>query len=383
MSGPLKGVKVIDLTAVLMGPFCTQILADLGADVIKIETETGDGTRYIGPTRTEGMGSIFLNTNRNKRSVVLNLKTDEDKDVLYNLIKDADVFVHTLRPQAIKKLGLTYEELKKYNDQLIYCAGYGFGEGGPYSGKPAYDDIIQAASGLAAVQGVANDEPSYMATILADKNTGLMMAISILSALHYREKEGIGQQIEVPMFETMVYYTVIEHLYGYVFDPPIGGSYYPRLTTKYRKPYKTKDGYISVVVYNDKHWENFFTLIGKPELFEDERYNNIAGRTENIEELYKMVNDILLTKTTKEWIKLFEEADIPVMPVNEPHDLLTDPHLQSVNFFEKVEHPTEGKIYDMRFPVIFSKSEIKRRRLAPKLGEHTKEVLNEVKEKTL
>lgn len=377
MYGPLHGVKILDLTAVLMGPYCTQILADLGADVIKIENKAGDSTRFVGPSRNAGMSSLFLHLNRNKRSIVLDLKSDEGKEALLELVKETDVFVHSLRPQAIERLGLTYEDLKNIKADLIYCEGYGFGKNGPYRNKPAYDDIIQAASGLAAAQGFTNGKPEYMSTVLADKNTGLMMAISILAALHHREKEGVGQAIEVPMFETMVAYNM-EHLYGYTFIPPMGDSYYPRLTSKFRKPYQTKDGYLSVIVYNDKQWSSFFKLIGQPELIEDERYKHVTARTANIDELYQMVERLLVTKTTGEWFKIFEEADIPVMPVNEPQDLLRDPHLTSVDFFEKITHPSEGEMFDMKFPATFSETPTNRMRFAPKLGEHTKEVLAEL-----
>lgn len=378
MSGPLSGIRVIDLTSVLMGPYCTQLLGDMGADVIKVESDKGDSTRHIGPARHKGMAGTFLHLGRNKRSIVLDLKKEEGKQALLKLIEDADVFVHSMRDQAIEKLGLSYEQLMKVNPNIIFCGAYGFSKNGPYGSKPSYDDIIQGASGLAAAQGEMTGTPQYMASALADRITGLMMLNSILAALVHREKTGEGQHIEVPMFETMTFYTMIEHFYGLTFDPPLGPAYYPRLTSKYRKPFQTKNGYISVMVYNDKQWASFFRLSGSPELIEDERFSNIGDRTNHIAELYTMVEEIMLSKTTEEWMDILNEADIPAMPVLRPENLFDDPHLKQIQFFEKVNHPTEGQIWNFKFPSQFSKTPAKLNRFAPRLGEQSREILKEI-----
>jgi crotonobetainyl-CoA:carnitine CoA-transferase CaiB-like acyl-CoA transferase len=349
----------------------------MGADVIKIESEKGDTTRFVGPSRSSGMSGTFLLLGRNKRSIVLDLKSEAGRKALLKLAESADVLVHSMRDQAMKKLGLSYEEVCKVNPKIIYCAGYGFGKDGPYGGKPAYDDIIQAASGMAASQGEMSGSPQYMASALADRITGLFMLNSILAALYYREQTGEGQQIEVPMFETMSSYVLLEHLYAATFIPPLGPAFYPRLTSKHRKPYKTKDGYISVMIYNDKQWSSFFQLIGKPEMMEDERYNNIGARTKHINELYAMLDELMLTKTTAEWLDLLEKADIPSMRVNRPEDLFEDPHLKEIQFFEKLTHPTEGEFWNTKFPVNFSKTPVTEHRFAPRLGEHIREILKD------
>ncbi len=375
--GALSGIRVIDLTSVLMGPYCTMILGDLGADVIKVESPEGDTMRYVGPSRSAGMGSVFLNGNRNKRSVVLNLKHPQGREVLLKMIRQSDVFIHSLRPNAMEKLGLTYQELSKENPTLIYCGAYGFRKEGPYGTWPAYDDIIQGISGLAAAQGQMTGEPRYVAGVVADKTTGLTALYAVLAALFHRERTGEGQEVEVSMFETMVSFNLLEHLYGLTFQPPLGQAYYPRATSVFRKPYRTKDGYISVLVYKDKHWKSFFTMIGKPELLEDERFKDLQARTEHIHELYRLVEEALRTKTTHEWMDLLEKADIPVAPLHDVEGLLEDPHLREIGFFEQVEHSTEGTILHIGFPVRFSRTPAHTQRLAPRLGEHSVEVLRE------
>lgn len=377
MTSPLSGLRVLDLTSVFMGPYCTQLLGDMGADVIKVESEKGDTTRFVGPARNAGMSGTFLVLGRNKRSIVLDLKKEEGRKALLKLAESADVLVHSMRDQAMRKLGLSYEDVRQVNPKIIYCGAYGFGKEGPYGDKPAYDDIIQAASGMAASQGQMNGSPQYMASALADRITGLFMLNAILAAVYHREKTGEGQEIEVPMFETMTSYVLLEHLYAATFIPPLGPAFYPRLTSKYRKPYKTKDGYISVMIYNDKQWTSFFQLIGKPELMEDERFNNIGARTKHIEELYAMLEEMMLTRTTAEWLDLLEKADVPSMRVNRPEDLFEDPHLKEIGFFKKETHPTEGEFWNLKFPVNFSKTPVTSHSFAPRLGEHSREILKE------
>ncbi|PWA11955.1 CoA transferase [Pueribacillus theae] len=296
---------------------------------------------------------------------------------MFKLIESADVFIHSMRHQAIEKLGFSYEEVAKVNPAIIYCGGYGFSKQGPYASKPAYDDMIQGASGLAAAQSETSGKPQYMATVLADKATGLMMANTILAAAYYRKKTGEGQYIEVPMFETIASFTLLEHMYGATFTPPIGSSLYPRLTSKYRKPYETEDGFISVIVYNDKQWKKFFEISAYPEFSVDIRFRDLASRTKHINELYQLLEKVILTKKTEEWLEIFEKADIPAMPMNIPEDLLGDPHLNAINFFEKMNHPSEGDYWNMSFPATFSKTPVKLNHFAPRLGEHSKEILQE------
>ncbi|MBM4763215.1 CoA transferase [Bacillus sp. B15-48] len=378
MSGPLEGIRVLDLTSVVMGPYCTLMLGDMGADVIKVENPTGDTTRYLGPYRSKGMGSLFLHLNRNKRSISLDLKSDEGRETLLALVEDADILVHTLRPQSMERLGLSYDILRKRNSKLIYCGMYGFSKEGPYGERPAYDDIIQGESGIAAAQGEVTGTPQYLATVLADKTTGLVGLSAILSALYHREKTGEGQEIEVPMFETMVSYTMIEHLYGKTFTPPEGPTYYSRVVSPYRKPYKTKNGFIGVMIYNDKHWQSFFKVSGRSDLQNDERFSNINERTKYIDFVYKSVEEIIATKTTEEWLDVLQKGDIPCTKINTPEDLLEDPHLTQLGFFRNVKHPTEGEIRDIKFPVNFGKTPAATKYYAPNLGEHNEEILSEL-----
>lgn len=378
MSGPLSGIRVLDLTSVVMGPYCTLFLGDMGADVIKIEPPSGDTTRYLGPSRNKGMGSIFLHLNRNKRSVVLDLKTEEGREALLALVKKSDVLVHSLRPQSIARLRLSYKDVKQVNSRIIYCGMYGFSKVGPYGEKPAYDDIIQATSGIAAVQGKMTGSPQYLSSLIADKISGLVGVIAILAALFHRERTGIGQEIEVPMFETMVSYNLIEHMYGQTFLPPLGRPIYSRAASPYRKPYKTKNGYISVMIYNDKHWQAFFEITGRNDLKHDERFKDINTRSQHIDFVYKTVATIMATKTTEEWLEILERADIPCAGINNPEDLFEDPHLAAIGFFETATHPSEGDIRQMKFPVNFSETPTGFWRHAPRLGEHNEEVFKEL-----
>jgi crotonobetainyl-CoA:carnitine CoA-transferase CaiB-like acyl-CoA transferase len=378
MRGPLSGVRVIDLTSVFLGPYCTQILGDMGADVIKVESPVGDIVRGIGPARNAGMGPIHLSVNRSKRSLVLDLRKPAGRTVLLKLVETADVFMHSMRPRAIARLGLTYEEVCAARPDVVYCGAYGFAEGGPYADKPAYEDIVQGAAGIASVQGEAEQAPGYVKTAIADKTSGIVAAYAIAMALYHRERTGEGQAIEVPMFETMVAYVLMEQLYGMTFEPAIGGATYPRLVSPDRRPYRTTDGYICVLVYTDKQWARLFELVGRPDLIEDDRFRTISARTENTDELYEFLGQLLERRSTREWLELLEEADIPAMPLNSVEDLLRDPHLTQRGFIRRVSHPTEGEIRTVGIPVRFSRTPGRIERLAPRLGEQTHEVLAEL-----
>ncbi|MBO9356699.1 CoA transferase [Bordetella petrii] len=367
--GPLSGVRVIDLTTVGMGPYATQIFGDMGADVIKVEPPEGDIFRHALPTRSPRMGAPFMNFNRNKRSVCLDIKQESDRLELLDLLKDSDVFISNIRPRALEKLGLHYEALRQLNPRLIYCSAVGFGQNGPYAGKPAFDDIIQAYSGLAAVQGTGNaGGPAYMRTLIADKVTGLTIAYAIPMALYEREKSGLGQAVEVPMYETLVSFALIEHLSGESYVPAIAGMGYERILASNRKPYRTQDGYISILPYTDAHWAKFFKMANRADLIGNPAFATTTARNRNYDALYGELIDIVATKTTDDWVRLLDEEDIPVARVNTLQDLLNDPHLAAVGFFKTMDHPTEGTVRTTDVPVKMSRTPGTLRRPAPPLG---------------
>ena len=307
----LEGIKVLDFSLAMMAPLSTMMLGDMGAEVIKVESDTGDTLRQNGKGRHDGMGPLFLQMNRSKRSIVLDLKAPERHQALLDILAGADIFLFNLRPKSMQRLKLTYEDVAAVNPKIIYCGARGFGEGGPYADKAAYDDMIQGASGIAALAGVAEGEPRYAPSAMADRVAGMTAVYSILAALYYRQRTGEGQALVVPMFERMVGFVLADHLYGCIFDPPVGSSGYPRQLAPQRRPYKTRDGYICVMPYIDRQWASFFEMIGQPELIDDARFKNMAARTENIREVYQILADALLEKTTDEWLPLLEQADIP------------------------------------------------------------------------
>lgn len=368
---------MLELASVVMGPWAGQILGDMGADVIKIEPPRGDSNRQLGPSRSDGMAALYLTCNRNKRSVVLDLKKPAGKDALLRMARDADVLLHNFRPQAMDRLGLDYATLKSLNPGIIYCAAYGYGRRGPYGENGALDDSIQAASGAAALMAHNFGEPRYLPTIVADKTTGLTMVYTIAAALFHRERTGVGQEIEVPMFETMAHFVMCEHLWGEAFDPALDKPGYVRLMSEHRRPYPTKDGYIAVLPYMNAHWAQFCTAAGRPELIDDPRFRTMANRTRNIDETYAETGRILATKTTAEWFEILAETSVPTMVVNSLESLMTDPHLNAVGFWESVEHPTEGSLKTTAFPANFSATPASVRRHAPRLGEHSVELLSE------
>lgn len=375
-SGPLAGIRVIDLTTVVMGPSATQILGDLGADVIKVESEGGDSVRWIGPNRSDGMGPLYLQANRNKRSIVLDLKDAEDRDALLALAADADVFVSNVRPQAMGRLGLGYDALKAVNPEIVYCLAVGYGSDGPNSGQAVYDDLTQAGSGIAGLFGAIDGAPRYAPVNICDRVVGLYLAIAIISALHHRAVTGKGQEIEVPMLETMAQFVLSDHMGGGAFVPPLGAMGYKRLLSRVRGPYPTRDGHVALVVYTDRHWRAFSAMVGKPDLLDvDPRFKSQETRIQHSEEMGHFLKDHLPQKTTAEWIAVLRAADIPAHAVNRIEDLFEDPHLKAVKMFSEMEHPTEGRLKVARFPVKFSRTPASIRRLAPNLGEHTDEVL--------
>jgi len=377
MSGPLAGVKVLELTSVVLGPWACQMLADMGADVIKVEPPRGDSNRSLGASRNPGMAALYLTCNRNKRSIVLDLKDPAAKAVALQLVKSVDVVIHNNRPQTMTKLGLDYAALKAINPKLIYCGTYGYGKDGPYGERGALDDSIQAVSGIAMLNEMVLGEPRYLPTVVCDKTTAMQVVSAVAAALYARERTGEGQEIEVPMFETMVYFTMAEHLWGMTFEPPIGGPGYTRLMSHHRKPYRTKDGYIAILPYLDAHWTSFCKLSGRLDLLDDPRFRTLSDRVTNIDDTYQETAKTMLTRTTAEWLKIFGDTSVPTIVVNTLEGLKDDPHLKAVGFWQEVDHPTEGRLRMTRYPVAFSKTPADVRRLPPRLGEHTAEILRE------
>ena len=377
MSGPLKGLKIIELTSVVLGPWAAQILADMGAEVIKVEAPFGDSNRQLGASRNPNMAALYLSNNRNKRSLVLDLKQSSARDALLAIVKDCDVFLHNNRPQVMTKLKLEYNDIKSVNENIIYCGTYGYSKDGPYGEKGALDDSIQAASGIAALNELVLGEPRYLPTVVADKTTAITVVYSILAALFHRERTGYGQEIEVPMFETMVSFVMAEHIWGEIFEPPLGKAGYTRLMSHHRKPYKTKDGYIAVLPYMNNHWKTFCEKAERQDLIEDVRFKDLSSRVENIDDTDSETGKILATKTTQEWLDIFTDTKVPVIVVNSLDDLFTDPHLEAVGFWQDFDHPTEGKLKMPGFPVKFSETPATIRKHAPNFGEHSLEILAE------
>lgn len=381
MAGPLDGLKIIDLTSVLMGPFATQILGDLGADVIKIESPEGDTVRHLGPMRNPGMSAGFLHVNRNKRSVVLDLKSAQGREALLELVRTADAFVSNVRPAAMARLGLDHAALAKVNPQIIYLSLVGYGQNGPYADRAAYDDMIQAVCAIPTlIAQVGDGVPRYVPLAIVDRVVGQAAATALLAAVIHRLKTGRGQAVEIPMFETMVPYVMSEHMSGLTYEPPIGAAGYRRLLAPSRRAYATSDGFVCAVVYTDRQWRAFFALIGQPERYDtDPNVSTIAARTHNIAALYAEVDAALRLQTTAYWTESLMAADIPVMPLHTLESLMHDPHLEAVGFFRMEDHPTEGLIRTMPPLGRWSDSPPEQRHAAPTLGQHTAEVMVEVK----
>ena len=381
MAGPLAGVRVLDLTTVLVGPYCTQVLAEMGADVLKVEAPEGDVVRLIGPARHPGMGCMFLTVNRGKRSIALDLKRPEGRDALLRLARNADVLVTNIRPRAMARLGLDHEAVRAANPRIVYASVLGYGQDGPYAAQPAYDDLMQGATGIAALngRGTGEDEaPRYVPLAMADRITGLAAVGAINAALLHRERTGEGQRVEVPMFETMAGFVLGDHLGGRVFDAPLDAGGYARLLSPGRRPYRTRDGHVCTMIYNDRQWRDFCAAAGLPDLVsEDPRFASHATRTENIDAILAMVERVFAERDTAEWVKILEEADLPVAPVHTLDSIVRDPHLAASGFFATEEHPTEGRLVRMAPAARFSATEAAAPRPAPRLGEPGEEVLRE------
>jgi crotonobetainyl-CoA:carnitine CoA-transferase CaiB-like acyl-CoA transferase len=371
-SGPLQGIRVVDLTAMVMGPYCTQIMADMGADVIKVEPPQGDNTRYISVGPAPGMAGVFVNVNRGKRSVVLDLRADDGMAALRALIADADVFIHSMRGKAIAKLGLSYDEVAQITPDIVYTNCYGYGRRGPDADRPAYDDTIQAECGIPAVQQQLTGEATYVGTIMADKVAGMTALYATMMALFHRERTGEGQEVEVSMFETMAAFMLVEHANGAMFSPPLGPAVYPRTVAPNRRPYETKDGHVAALIYNDKHWNAFVDAV-QPD-WRSAEYDTLEQRAKQIDVVYGLVAKTLRGRTTAEWLELFRELEIPAAAINSPDALFDDPHLNAVGMFETVE-TKHGPVRFPGVPTWFSKTPGRVAGPAPELGEDTEAVL--------
>jgi crotonobetainyl-CoA:carnitine CoA-transferase CaiB-like acyl-CoA transferase len=375
-TGPLAGIRVVDLTSLIMGPYCTQIMADMGADVIKVEAPAGDDARYISVGPAPGMAGVFVNANRGKRSVVLNLTTTEGKAALSAIIKTADVFVHSMRAKAIAKLGFDYATVAKINPSIIYTNCYGYSRRGPDKDLPAYDDTIQAECGLPAAQHMLTGAYSFVGTVMADKIAGLTALYATMMALFHRERTGEGQEVEIGMFETMASFVLVEHANGALFDPPLGPAVYPRAVASNRRPHRTKDGYVAALIYNDKQWRAFVEAV-QPEWASDPQFATLEQRAKQVDKVYGLLGETFREKTTSEWLDLFRKLGIPAAPLRTPGELFDNEHLKAIEFFEAID-TAQGTVRFPGIPSWFSKTPGKIGRGAPKLGEHTEEILAEV-----
>ena len=377
--GPLAGVRVIDMTAVVLGPLATQILGDYGADVIKIEPLEGDLMRANGAQKTDGstagLSSIFLAINRNKRSLAIDLKKDEGRAAVRKLVRGADVFAHNMRVEAVERLGFGYAALRAEKPDLVYCVATGFGQDGPDRARPAFDDVIQAASGLASIANVYAERPDYVSSLIADKTTGLALCNAVLAALFHRQRTGEGQYVETPMLETMAAFVLAEHMGGMTFEPREGSAGYARLMQGGRRPMRTKDGWLALLPYTAEHWTAFVSEIDRLDLVPIA--TDRIARNKHIQELYGAMRDALERRTTDEWMATCDRLDIPATRLYGLDDLPDHPHLKATGFFETHDHPAVGKIRLTRPPTKFEKTPATITRHAPRLGEHTRELLRE------
>ena len=377
MTGPFDGIRVLDMTTVFVGPYASQMLGDMGAEVIKVEAPDGDLTRGSGPSVNPGMAASFLQLNRNKRAISLNLKTEGGAEAMRALMRETDVFVHNMRPEPLARLGFDYDSARAINPGLIYCNIWGFGREGRYAGQAAYDDVIQGASGLVALEAFGGKEARYVPSLIADKTTGLFAAYAMAAALYHKLATGEGQEIEVPMFESMVSFTFLEHLSGKSFVPAQGPAGSMRHATPMRWPYKTKDGHICALPGSDKHWRGLLSAIGREDLWDNPILQNRDERRENIDAVNALIGELMAERTTAEWVTVLAEAGVPCMPISTLDDVVADGHLADVGFWHETEHPSEGRVRLMKPPYTLSKSPADIRRDPPRFGEHTRTILAE------
>lgn len=374
-TGPLHGIRVLDLTTVVLGPYATQILGDYGAEVIKVESPEGDLMRANGVARHSGMSSIFLSINRNKRSIALDLKKPEGRRLFLELAAGVDVVVHNMRVAAIDRLGLGYEAAKAVNPKLVYCAATGFGQDGPDRSKPSFDDIVQAASGLASLMGTEKGSPTYVPALIADKTAGLALVNAVLAALLHRERTGEGQYVEVPMFETLVEFNLAEHLGGLAFEPPLGGAGYARIVSGGRRPLSTSDGHVTILPYNPAQWIKLFRYLGREDILARYPIGDRHELNASVRQLYAELAEEGPKRTTDQWMEICGQLDLPATPIYSLDDLPNHPHLKAVGMFQVMEHPSEGAVRYVRPAVRFTASPASVRLPAPRLGQDTASVL--------
>lgn len=377
-TGPLSGIRVLDLTSVVLGPVATQILGDHGADIIKIEATAGDMMRANGAARNPGMSSIFLAINRNKRSLAIDLKTEEGRKIALQLAASVDVVVHNMRVPAMERLGLGYDAIRAVNPNVIYCAATGFGQEGPDRHKPAFDDIVQAACGLVGLVGAASGQPDYTPSLIADKLAGVAVSGAVLAALVHKARTGEGQYVEVPMYETLVEFVLTEHMGGMAFDPPVGAAGYARILSGGRRPSRTADGYVAMLPYSPKHWADLFAhldlMTALHEIDIGDRFKvNAAVRM-----LYDRLNAVTPARSTDEWLSICAELDIPATRIYNIEDLPDHPHLKAVGMFETMDHPTEGMTKFVRPAARFERTPMSVRFPAPVLGQHSRAILDDL-----
>ncbi len=377
MAGPLDGVRILDLTSVILGPYATQLLGDLGADIVKVESPEGDSSRYVTPGRSHGMSGTAVNLHRNKRSIVLDLKQDAGRAALLRLAEGADALIHNMLPTTMARLGLAHDDIAVVRPDIVYCACTGYGPGGPWSGRPAYDDLIQGASGMAALMQKMHGEPLFFPAVLCDKLVGVAAVNAMVAALFHRERSGEGQYVEVPMLETVVSFNMAEHACDSLFEPPLAEFGYARVLTPNRRPYPTADGHVCILAYTDRQWRGLFGLMGRPELASDPRFADLPARSRNIDELYGLVRAATPAKTTDEWLALCLEATIPATRVADLNEARQDPHLTGSGFLAERTHPSEGRYMAVGIAPHFSRTPGEIRREAPRLGEHGGELLRE------
>ncbi len=373
----LAGTRIIDLTTTYLGPYATQLLGDMGADIVKVESLEGDVGRFPRPNRAPDMGAGFMNANRNKRSIAIDLKAPDGRAIVEKLVANADALVHNMRPKAAERLGLSYEALKAINAGLVYVFAPGFGQDGPNADEPAYDDIIQAMSGLAALNADASGNPRFVPTIIADKAVGLHLAFAVASGLVHRAKTGEGALIEVPMFESMISFLMVEHLSGRSFVPPTGQAGYERMLAKNRRPYATRDGYVAIMPHTSQQWTRFLECVGRADLLKEDWVKDPVQRSANVDALYQIIIDAAPAKTTAEWLALMREHDIPCGPVNTLEDLFSEPHLSAVGLFKSIAHPTEGALTQTRTPFRIGGAMRKPDLPAPNVGGSSEAILIE------
>ncbi|MEK9723700.1 MAG: CoA transferase [Rhodospirillaceae bacterium] len=374
---PLAGLRVIDLTTVLFGPMATAMLADLGAEVIKVEAPEGDIMRHAEPMHAPAMSTVYVNANRDKRSVVLDLKQPAARAALDRLIAGADLFVHSMRLDATRRLGITAAEVRRVKPDIVYCRACGFGSDGPYRDLPAYDDVIQAASGLASLAGGPDGRPQLIQSVAADKIAGLYLGNALLTALLARERTGVAQDVELPMFESVAAFVLAEHLAGATFEPRDGAMGYPRVMSPNRRPHRTKDSFIVLLPYTTRHWQRFLRLASRDDLADAEWMTDARQRSSRVDSLYAVIDEVTPTRTTAEWMAALREIDVPATPVNDFEALLADPHLNAVGFFETYDHPSQGRLRGLRRPARFSAIP-PGGGFAPELGRDTRAVLAEL-----